>query len=381
MILSSKHHFTKLLFEQEHKNLLHAGPLQLLYNIRETYWPVAARNLARSIVHKCIQCYRLKPKSVQPIMGNLPSDRLLSGFPFQVTGTYYAGLFHVLNKRGRGSKIMKGYVCLFICLATKSIYLEFVSSFSTEDFLLALKRFISRRGKPSQIYSDHGTNFIGANRNLKALYDFLTQNECLISNSMNNQGIRWNFNPVQAPHFGGLWEAGVKAMKYHLKRVSGKSNFTVEEFTTLLCQIEPILNSRPLCPLSTNPLDPSPLTPAHFIIGRPLTSILEPVMILEKESRLSRYQKIENARQHFWTRWYKEYISELQQRSKWKTNHGELAEDILVLIKDDKLPPLNWKLGRVTKLFQGSDNISRAAEILTNNETVIRDFSKLCPLP
>ncbi|XP_057656784.1 uncharacterized protein LOC130894180 [Diorhabda carinulata] len=381
MILSSKHHFTKLLFEQEHKNLLHEGPLQLLYNIRETYWPVAARNLARSIIHKCIQCYRLKPKSVQPIMGNLPSDRFLSGFPFQITGTDYAGPFHVLNKRGRGSKIMKGYVCLFICLATKSIHLEFVSSLSTDDFLLALKRFISRRGKPSQIYSDHGTNFIGANRNLKELYDFLSQNECLISDSMNNQGIRWNFNPVQAPYFGGLWEAGVKAMKYHLKRVSGKSNFTVEEFTTLLCQIEAILNSRPLCPLSTNPLDPSPLTPAHFIIGRPLTSILEPVMILEKESRLSRYQKIENARQHFWTRWYKEYISELQQRSKWKTNHGELAEGILVLIKDDKLPPLNWKLRRVTKLFRGSDNISRVAEILTNNGTVIRDFSKLCPLP
>lgn len=380
MLLSSKHYLTRLIFEYEHIRLLHAGPQQLLFSVRQRFWPTASRNLARSVVHKCLKCYKLNAKPVQPMMGDLPADRFLSGFPFQVTGIDYAGPFFILNKKGRGSRLLKSYVCLFICFSSKAVHLEIVSDLSSDAFLLALKRFIGRRGKPSKLYSDCGSNFVGANKELKELYKLVNNNN-VINDYVNNEGISWHFNPAYAPHFGGLWEAGIKSMKHHLRRVAMNSNFTYEEFGTLLCQVEAILNSRPLSPLSADPHDPCPLTPAHFIIGRPLTSILEPDLAMIKESRLSRYQKIENGRQHFWTRWYKEYVSDLQGRVKWKTESGRLTEGTLVVIKDDKLPPLNWKMGRVVKTFPGGDGIARVAEVRTPTGIIKRDFSKLCPLP
>lgn len=381
MLLSAKHHLSKLIFETEHKLLMHAGPQQLLYSVRENYWVTSARNLARAVVHKCIKCYRFRSKTIQPIMGNIPKDRFATGFPFQVCGMDYAGPIMILNRRGRGSKLMKCYICLFVCFSTKAIHLELVSNLSTEGFLLALRRFISRRGKPTHLYSDNGSNFVGANRELLELQEFFLQNEGVLNDTMNNEGIRWHFGPAYAPHFGGLWEAGVKATKFHLKRVLGNSHCTWEEMVTILCQIEAILNSRPLSPLSTDPLDPSPLTPAHFLVGRPVSTILSPDLTHLNENRLSRYQRLEQLRQLFWRRWYKEYISGLQQRTKWRTSNGELQVGTLVLIKDDKLPPLNWQLGRVIKLFPGKDNISRVCEIYTTNGTIRRDFSKICPLP
>jgi hypothetical protein len=145
-------------------------------------------------------------------------------------------------------------------------------------------------------------------------------------------------------------------------------------------QIEALLNSRPLTPLSSNPNDLSALTPGHFLIGRPLTSL--PTVNYEdySASRLTRYQRIEQLRQHFWTRWCKEYVAELQQRVKWRTNDGQLQAGTLVLLKEDNIPPLKWKLGRIVAVFPGRDGINRVADINTLNGIVRRSFSKICPL-
>lgn len=381
ILLSSKDWLTKLILENEHKVLLHAGPQQLLFSIREKFWPVSGRNLAKSVVHKCITCHRFKTKNIQPLMGDLPANRFLSGFPFQVTGIDYAGPILIKEKKGRGAKLVKSYIALFVCFSTKSLHLELVSDLSTETFLLALKRFIARRGKPLHLYSDNGTTFRGANRELKELGEFLTAKQAPIEQSLNNQGINWHFIPAYAPNFGGLWEAGVKSTKHHLKRIVGNAHLTFEELTTLLTQIEAILNSRPLSPLSTDPTDPHPLTPAHFLVGRPLTSTYEPNLTDLPETRLSRYQRLEQLRQHFWARWHKEFISELQLRTKWKFPYTSLQKGALVLIKEDNVPPLDWRLGRVTELFPGKDNVSRVASIRTSTGTVRRACSKICPLP
>ncbi|XP_072940687.1 uncharacterized protein [Epargyreus clarus] len=160
----------------------------------------------------------------------------------------------------------------------------------------------------------------------------------------------------------------------------GNCNLTYEELNTTLIQIEAILNSRPLTALSSDPEDLTPLTPGHFIIGRPLTSL--PVEDYNDHSahRLTRYQRIEQLRQHFWTRWSKEYICELQERVKWRSSKDALKLNSLVVIKEDNLPPLKWKLGRVVRLHPGTDEISRVADIKTSCGVVRRAFSKLCPL-
>ena len=147
-----------------------------------------------------------------------------------------------------------------------------------------------------------------------------------VSEIIENVGLTWHFIPAYSPHFGGIWEAGVKSTKYHLKRVAGNNVLTFEELYTLLVQIEGLLNSRPLTPLSSDSSDLSPLTPAHFLIGRPLDSIADPDLTHLPENRLSRWQLIQRLQQHFWRRWSQEYVSELQQRVKWESPYPEMKK-------------------------------------------------------
>ncbi|XP_028171751.1 uncharacterized protein LOC114361037 [Ostrinia furnacalis] len=144
--------------------------------------------------------------------------------------------------------------------------------------------------------------------------------------------------------------------------------------------IEAILNSRPLVPLSSHPNDLSPLTPGHFLVGRPLTSLPTPDLKDANPSRLHRYARIEQARQHFWTRWSREYICELQQRTKWQTKHPNIEPGQLVLIRDERCPPLKWPLGRITSVYPGSDGAIRVVDILTSQGQIRRAINRVCPL-
>ncbi|XP_030747892.1 uncharacterized protein LOC115876302 [Sitophilus oryzae] len=169
ILLHSNHHFTKLLFEYEHAILLHPGPQLLLAHIREKYWPIRGRNLARKISIKCLRCFKFKPELVQPIMGELPRERVTPSSPFYITGIDYAGPFFKAQSKTQD----KCYVGVFICFSTKAIHLELISSLSSKSFIQALRRFTSRRGKPYKILSDNGTTFVGAKRELG---QFLKQN-------------------------------------------------------------------------------------------------------------------------------------------------------------------------------------------------------------
>lgn len=195
-----------------------------------------------------------------------------------------------------------------------------------------------------------------------------------------SQDIKFSFIPPYAPHFGGLWEAGVKSCKHHLRRVVGNLHLTYEEFNTVLTQVEAVLNSRPLSPMSTDPHDYQPQCPAHFLVGRPLTAPVCEDLIDTSPHRLSRYQRVEQIRQHFWSRWSTENISEMQTRTKWKSRQADLKPDTLVLIKDDHAPPLKWCLGRIISTVPGSDGVARVADIQTEKGIIRRAFSKICPL-
>lgn len=378
ILIQSTHRFTKLLFNYEHQKLLHAGPQLLLATIRETYWPIRGRNLARFCCRQCVKCCRMRGQTVTPIMGNLPQQRLTPGFPFENVGLDYAGPIRAVSRQGRGCRIVKVYIAVFICFTTKSIHLELVGDLTSDTFILALRRFMSRRGKPTNIFSDNGTSFVGAYHDISK---FLKSNCDNLSSEMANQGINFHFIPAYSPHFAGLAEAGVKSTKYHLNRVLGHCNLSYEELNTTLIQIEALLNSRPLTPLSSNPEDMTPLTPGHFLIGRPLTSLPSPDYQDRTISSLNRFQRIEQLRQHFWIRWSKEYISELQVRTKWRACKDSLKLNSLVVLKEDNLPPLKWKLGRIVAVYPGTDGVIRVADVKTSNGVFRRSFSKLCPLP
>lgn len=178
-----------------------------------------------------------------------------------------------------------------------------------------------------------------------------------------------------------LWEAGIKSVKHHLKRVAANALLTFEEFYTLLTQIETILNSRPLTSLSSDPNDFSLLTPAHFLIGRRFNSVVDPNLQHLNESRLSIWQRLQQMQQNLWERWDKEYIAELQQRSKWRSSFPNLPPNTFVLVKEDNLSPSKWKLERIEQIHVGADSIARVASLCMSSGVIRRTLVKLCTLP
>nr|CAH7746010.1 unnamed protein product [Callosobruchus chinensis] len=381
IILSDECALSRLIVEDAHKKLFHAGPRHVLAVIREEYWIIGGRRLCNKVISKCIVCYRYRAKALTPIMASLPEQRLNPRLPFQVTGVDYAGPFMIKDRSGRGCRLSKAYACLFICFTVKTVHLELVTDLSKDAFISALRRFVARRGKPSQIFSDNGTNFVASNSELRELGGFICKNKDELEKSVHNEGIDWRFIPPRSPHFGGLWEAGVKSIKHHLRRVLKDNHFTFEQFYTILVQVEAILNSRPISPLSESVEDLNPLTPSHFLVGRPLMAVPDADVSTVPVNRLSLYQHIQQLVQHIWSRWSKEYVSELQVRTKWKVNQHSLQKGVLVLIKDDQQPPLRWKLGRVEEIHPGKDGIVRVATLRTHEGLIRRSCSRICPLP
>ena len=383
-VVLPKHHVTDLIIKHTHMNQLHAGHLSTLTAMREKYWPLAGRSQVRKNLRNCIACFRVKPQEIKPTMGDLPASRCEYEYPFMNCGIDYAGLIIIKEGRGRGKRKLKSYICVFICFATKAMHLELVSDLTADSFLNALKRFIARRGIIKNIHSDNATNFIGAERELNFLSELFlsTQFKDKIINKLAIDNIAWHFIPARSPHFGGLWEAGVRQVKYHLKRVIGNALLTFEELCTLLASIEACLNSRPLLPLSDDPNDLTALTPGHFLIGRPLKSTPEPSLINTQQNRLSRWQYVEQLRQHFWKRWFTEYLSELQTRPRTKqTDAVNIQRGALVVLKDNNAPPLAWKYGRITELHPGSDDVTRVVSVQTHYGITKRAVRSICVVP
>lgn len=241
-------------------------------------------------------------------MGNLPAVRVTpSSRAFLHTGVDYAGPFTIKISR----KTSKAYLAIFVCLVTKAVHFELVPDLNATSFLNALKRFVGRRGKCRTLYSDNGTSFVGANNQLLELKNYLlkesTQDQ--IHDYLTEKFIDWKFIPPYSPHIGGIWEAGVKSAKTHMRKIMGGTPLSFEELYTVLVSIEACLNSRPLTPLSNDPTDLQSLTPEHFLIGEAMTAIPEKDLIDVSVSRLTRYQLLIQIKQQFWDRWSKEYIA------------------------------------------------------------------------
>lgn len=382
MIISHKNPIATLIVSDAHLKTLHGG-LQLTMNfVRSRFWIIRVKSLISATIHKCLICAKQKAKVRHQLMGDLPAARVTPTRPFLHSGVDFAGPLQILVSRGRGMKCTKGYICIFICMSTKAIHLELVGDLSTESFLGCFRRFVARRGRCSHIWSDQGTNFVGASKELAKMWQEakLSIPEDLI-NILAEDGTHWHFNPPYSPNFGGLWEAGVKSIKYHLRRILDRT-LTFEEMSTTLCQIEACLNSRPLCPIDHNDIDNlNVLTPGHFLIGEAPINIPEPDLSQVNVNRLSRWQHTQRILQNFWHKWKTEYLTRLQQRPKWLTIKEEFKIGEVVLIKEDHLPPGKWALGRIVDKYPGSDNICRVYSLKCCGKLIKRSISRLCKLP
>ncbi|XP_059047784.1 uncharacterized protein LOC131843186 [Achroia grisella] len=379
IILGSNSRLTELIIHQAHLATLHGGPKLTLSYIRNKYWIISGIRTVKRQLRKCVKCRRYNHHEQNQIMADLPQPRVTPSRPFTHTGVDYTGFVELKVNKGRGIRTSKGYISVFVCLSTKAIHLELVSDLSTPAFLAAFRRFCSRRGTPQHMYSDNGTNFVGADRCLKREYkEILSYINHEFINKVTEMEVQWHFNAPAWPSAGGLWERAVGSLKYHLKRVIGEQKLTYEEFTTLLCQIEACLNSRPLCVLSEN-ADDEYLTPGHFLVGGALLS--RPQSEPHIMQSTTRWQLVQSMNKHFWKRWSDEYLQQLQTRSKWRAVSRNLAINDVVLIKEESLPPGRWALGRIQELHPGKDGHVRVVTLKTHSNMVKRPISKLVLLP
>ncbi|XP_059055449.1 uncharacterized protein LOC131849394 [Achroia grisella] len=382
-ILPKSSHITHSIIRREHLRLLHAGPKLVLSSLSQRYWLISGTREVKKVVNKCIKCARLKAEASKQLMGSLPQDRLTANRPFQIVGVDFCGPFSIKIPRSRKPVLSKAYIALFVCFACKAIHVELVSDLTTEAFLACLKRFIARRGLPTHIYCDNAKTFKGASNQLKDLYELFSKkaHKNDIENFCSKSHITFKFIPSYSPEFGGLWEAGVKSVKSHLKRIVGNLSLTFEGLYTVITEIEAVLNSRPLLPMSSDISDCKYLTPGHFLIGTAMTSLPEIDYSYKDISKLKFWQILSKLKQDFWKAWSRDYLTQLQSRPKWLHPHNNLKVGDLVIVKNDNLSPLNWPMARIVKIFPGPDDKVRVAEVKMGNKIYTRSFRKLCPLP
>ena len=182
-------------------------------------------------------------------MGDLPKARVHPPLKaFEDVGLDFAG--PLLCRKSPNSP-KKSYLALFVCFSSNAVRLELVSDLSTTACIAAIRRFVSRRGSPKNIYGDNGKIFVGSEKEIADRQKILRNEHCdSLQAEAAGLHINWFFIPPRAPHFGGLWESAIKCAKIHLRNDLGYKILSLEELCTVLCQSEMILNSRPICPLS-----------------------------------------------------------------------------------------------------------------------------------
>ena len=268
IILPRSNHVTNLIIRDIHTKLGHAGRQHVLAEIRKKFWLIRANATIRKILNSCVACRKRSNISCTQQMADLPPRRLTPNKPpFSSAGVDFFGPF--LTRKGRSNS--KRYGVIFTCLTTRAIHLEVAYNLDSSSFIQALRRFVARRGQVTEIVSDNGTNFIGGERELREAIQAWNNEQ--INDFLLQKGISWSFNPPGASHHGGTWERLIRSIRRHLKSVCNEQIFTDESLSTLMCEIESILNSRPLTTVSNDLYDLEPLTPNHLLLLKPNGSL------------------------------------------------------------------------------------------------------------
>ena len=260
-ILPRRSHITTLIIRDIHKRLGHAGRGHVLAVLREKYWVIGASAAVRHCLHKCVFCRRFRAVPAEQRMANLPKERVNPAPPFTYVGVDYFGPFHIKERRS----VLKRYGALFTCLVSRAIHIEVSNTLNTDSFLQALRRFVARRGPVRQIRCDNGTNFIGAKSELDKAFSEMDQS--VIQQKMCTMGIEWFFNPPASSHMGGVWERQIRSVRKILAGILHENGEQLddESFRTVLCEVEAIVNSRPLTFPSSDPNDLNPISPSNIL--------------------------------------------------------------------------------------------------------------------
>ena len=379
-VLHRKEPLTHLIVQYFHTTSCHAGPTLVMSVLSRSLHVNAGKRLARDFCRKCVICRKQSQIVAEQPLGQLPPQRITPSDIFSTVGVDYAGPFLVKSGNPGKPGMVKNYLCLFVDFAVKAVHLELVTDLTTEAFVATLRRFVSRRGKPKEIFFDNGTNFVSAERDLRELYQLLQDKplQDAIRAYCLHQDIQWHFNPERAPHFGGLWEAAVKSAKLLLKKTVGLHKLMYEELYTDITQVESCLNSRPLVPLYSTDYDGlDVLTPGHFLVGRPLEALPDRGDVKVQHSTLKRWNLCQLVVREFWHRWSTEYIRILKNTNKRIRDQENIQVGDIILVKDSSIFQNTWPQGRIMETYPEPDGRVRVVLVKTAKSLLRCSICKL----
>lgn len=377
IILPGYHQITRLIVKSYHERFGHANTNTVFNEVRQKFYIPKLRSIIYSIRSSCQTCKIRLAIPRQPIMSDLPSCRLsIYTRPFSYIGIDYFGPLKV----SRGRVVEKRWGVLITCLTIRAIHIELAETLTTDSCILAINRFIARRGFPMEIYCDNGTNFRGVEKELQQHLTHVDNNK--LAEKFTSSNTKWNFNPPASPHMGGSWERMVRSVKKAMYEILPKMprNPTGELLYSVMLAAEHIVNSRPLTYVPVETEEADVLTPNHFLLGnsngvKAIGEFNDDAEVLRKNWMIMQQQQAA-----FCRKWIKEYLPTLTRRVKCFEHTEPLKIGDLVLIVDDLSPIDGYKRGIITKVFHGKNNAVRSAVVRTSNGELTRPVVKLAVL-
>ena len=310
-------------------------------------------------------------------MAPLPASRVTVSAPFQNTGVDVFGPFRV---KIAGRAYHKVWVALFTCMAVRAVHFEVLRDMSSSSFINAFVRFRARRPGVRRLFSDNGTNFVGADKELR---DAMKEWNVSSTEELAMQGIDWTFIPPHAPHYGGVWERMVKSAKKHLTAMLEAEGVHIEVFSTVLVKAESIINLRPLTRVSADSRDLQPLRPMDFlcpgVFAHSADDILPPAPPGDNDLRYS-WKRSRTIIDGFWKRWSRDYVSALQARPKWRSTERDLAVGDVVLLVDEQLRRSDWRLAMVKETEGDGAHVRKVTVSVGGGKEFVRDRTKVVRL-
>ena len=366
LIVPGRSHVGALLTSYYHRRVEHQGRIFTEGAIRaDGIWMVGAKRCIAKLLHKCVTCNKLRGKTAEQKMADLPPDRLSTEPPFTNVGIDVFGPWSISTRRTRGGAAnSKRWAVIFTCLSVRAVHIELIEAMDTSSFINALRRFLAIRGPVKLIRSDCGTNFKGACKELQVLLQ--DDQEPNISKFLSAEGCTWIFNPPHSSHMGGVWERMIGISRRILDSMLSQtppSLLTHDVLSTTMAEVSAIIYARPLTTISTDADAPLLLTPNTILTQKVCCPYPPPGCFVDADLHRQQWRRVQHLANTFWERWRREYVSTLQSRSKWQKSQPNIKEGDLVLLRDTQLKRNQWPMALVTKTFPGSDGKIRKLEL------------------
>ena len=382
VILPNRSHVTSLIIKECHEKVGHAGRGLTLARLRSCgYWIVGGRRAVARLILQCVNCKKLRGQVLKQKMADLPADRLEPAAPFTYSGVDLFGPFYVQERRSQ----VKRWGVLFTCMSSRAVHIETANSLSTDAFLNAYRRFVSRRGPVRVLRSDRGTNFVGGKRAMEEALDEMDNDK--IHRELLKENCDWvsfQMNFPSASHMGGVWERMIRSARTVLNGLvqeCREARLDDELLRTLLCEVEAIVNSRPLTSFNMSPDEPHPLSPMNLLTQK-CSVVLSPPGAFQRGDIYCRrrWRRVQYLADRFWRRWRRDFLPSLQERRKWTAEHANMEQNDVVLIVEDDAPRCKWPLGRITQLHPSDDGLVRKVSVRSGGGTYDRPILKLIKL-